>query len=216
MIYNLLQDTLPKEYGITGRSNISLSAYSVTGLFQKGDPKACTACKAKFANRSECDEVVMKIDAGKHNLIVVDYESYVNQFNGRKIAEGGRCDFIICDNSYVNKIMFCDLGCYSDTYLENKIAKVRQQTKDSIARLLNKTSGLNFLNGFCEKQLVFFRRDSAIKQDAVVPQRGNVLQNMQAFIASPSTKSNYIEANVIANGMPVKFIIINYPNTYNW
>ena len=153
----------------------------------------------------------MRIDAGENSLIIVDYETYVNQFNGRQIAKGGRCDA-----TYNQKIIFCDMGCYSEEYLMKKRAKVHKQTRDSIIRLLNRPSGLAFINLFREKQLIFFRRDSSMNEHPIFPERGDVCKNLQAFVANPATSSARLEADEIVNDIPVKFVIVNYPNIYNW
>lgn len=216
MIYNLLQNTLPSEYGISGRNNIHIPIYTVTGLIEQGDNIACESCKAKFYNRATCNEIVMRIDAGENSLIIVDYETYVNQFNGRQIAKGGRCDLLLCDATYNQKIIFCDMGCYSEEYLMKKKAKVHKQTRDSIIRLLNRPSGLAFINLFREKQLIFFRRDSSMNEHPIFPERGDVCKNLQAFVANPATSSARLEADEIVNDIPVKFVIVNYPNIYNW
>ena len=216
MIDNLLKNTLLDDYGISGRSKIVLTTHKATGIFQKCDPAACGSCKAKMADRANCDEMVMTINAGNNNLIIVEHEEYVKQFDGRQIATGGRCDILICDDTYSNKIMFCELGCYLEKYFEQKKAKARKQTTDSFVRLLNKPSGLAFINQFNQKELAFFRRDSALIQNSTSPQRGDVLQNMQAFITNAATESAYIASNETVNGIPIKFIIVNYPTIYEW
>lgn len=215
MINKLLKEELPKDYDIT-RGDISLTTYNAKGIFQKADVAACQSCKTKRADYSNCNETIMKIDTNNQNLIIVENEQYLKQFDGKLIAKGGRCDLLIFDDTYKNKIMFCDMSCNSQKYFESKKAKVRQQTTDSMVRFLNKPSGLAFVNQFSEKQLVFFRRDSALIQNATSPQRGDVIQNMQAFITGPADTSEYIESNESINETPVKFIIVNYPNTYNW
>lgn len=216
MIDNLLKNTLLEDYGITRRSNITLTTHTVTGIFQKCDPAACSSCKAKIADRANCDEMVMTINAGNNNLIIVEHEEYVKQFEGRKIATGGRCDLLICDDTYSNKIMFCELGCYVEKYFDQKKAKAHKQTSDSITRLLKSSSGSTFVNQFKEKELVFFRRDPAIKDSFIMPQRGETAHNMQAFNTTPAASSAYIVSDEKINEIPVKFIIVNYPNTYNW
>ena len=185
-------------------------------LIEQGDNIACESCKAKFYDRATCNEIVMRIDAGENSLIIVDYETYVNQFNGRQIAKGGRCDLLLCDATYNQKIIFCDMGCYSEEYLMKKRAKVHKQTRDSIIRLLNRPSGLAFINLFREKQLIFFRRDSSMNEHPIFPERGDVCKNLQAFVANPATSSARLEADEIVNDIPVKFVIVNYPNIYNW
>ena len=110
------------------------------------------------------------------------------------------------------------MGCYSEEYLMKKKAKVHKQTTDSIVRLLNRPSGRDFVNRFHEKQLIFFRRDRyfSMNEHSISPERGDVSKNIQAFVTNPATSSVRLEANEIVNDIPVKFIIVNYPNVYNW
>ena len=108
------------------------------------------------------------------------------------------------------------MGCYSEEYFMKKKAEVHKQTTDSIVRLLNRPSGLNFVNLFREKQLIFFRRDSSLNEHSISPERGDVSKNTQAFVTNPATSSARLEVNEIVNNIPVKFIIVNYPNVYSW
>lgn len=215
MIDDLLCKALPKEYGIT-RVNISLTKRIVTGIFEEGDAVTCCKCKAKFPDRAACKEKVLKIDAGTDQLSIVDYESYVNQFNGRQIAKGKRCDLLLCDEATIHKIVFCDLGCYAEVHLAKKRVEAHQQTVESMTRLLKTQSGFDFVNKFAKKHLVFFRRDPEIVIHPVPLSRGNVDQNMQVFITNPVSTSTYVESDERVNDIPVKFVIVNYPNVYNW
>jgi hypothetical protein len=215
MIDDLFRKTLPREYGIT-RVSINLTKRIASGVFEEGDAVTCFRCKAKYPDRTSCQEKVMKIDAGTYQLSIVYYEAYVNQFNGRQIADGKRCDLLLCDESTFHKIVFCDMGCYADAYVAKKRVEVYQQTVDSMKRLLKTHSGYDFVNKFAEKQLVFFRRDPAIVIHPIHPSRGNVDQNMQIFITNPISSSAHVESDEIVNDIPVKFVIVNYPNVYNW
>lgn len=215
MIDNFLRNVLPQEYGITGRSSINLSTITATGVFEKGDAVACVECR--HVGRATCNENVMKVNAAQFEITIVEHENYLNQFNGRKIAEGGRCDLLLCDEAAHHKIVFCEMGCYSSNYFKNKRVKAHQQVTDSLKRLLKKPLGLNFVNLFCEKELVFFRRDPGVDTETVhQPVRTDARLNMQVFNTNPATMSTHVESYEEVNDMHVKFVIVNYPSVYNW
>lgn len=215
MIETLLKEDLPHAYGLT-RPNVTLSYSDITGTFELGDPVACRRCKQKFPKRNGCNEKTMKVDAAGNTITVVEYENYINQFNGRNYANGGRCDLMMFDANN-HKVIFCDLGCYSEEHVEKKQIKSHQQVCDSLARFLRKPCGKTFIDQFNEKVLIFGRRDPAVDPNAVyVPMRGNVKENMQAFLKNPISMPKYIVSSEIVEGVNISFVIVNYPETYIW
>lgn len=215
MIETLLKNDLPQAYGLT-RSNVTLNYHSETGTFELGDQVACQNCKQKFPDRNGCNEKTMKIDTADNTITVVEYEDYINQFNGRNYAKGGRCDLMMFDDDD-HKVSFCDLGCYSEEYVEKKQNKSHQQVRDSLARFLRQPCGRTFINQFDEKVLIFGRRDPAVDPQAVyTPVRGNVKGNMQAFLKNPISMPKYAISAEVVEGVNVDFVIVNYPETYVW
>ena len=215
MIETLLKDDLPHAYGLT-RPNVTLSYSDKTGTFEIGDQDACQNCKQKFPERNWCNEKTMKVDAAGSTITLVEYEEYMNQFNGRIYANGGRCDLLMFDADN-HKVIFCDLGCYSEEYVEKKRIKSHQQVCDSLARFLRKPCGKTFIDQFKEKVLIFGRRDPAVDSNAVyAPVRGNVKGNMQAFLKNPISMPKYAVSTEVVEGVNISFIIVNYPETYVW
>lgn len=215
MIETLLKKDLPQAYGLT-RPNVTLNCHSETGMFELGDQVVCQNCKQKFPERNGCNEKTMKINAAENTITVVEYEDYINQFNGRNYANGGRCDLMMFDADD-HKISFCDLGCYSEEHVEKKRNKSHQQVSDSLARFLRQPCGQTFINQFGEKVLIFGRRDPAVNPHvAPVPVRGNVRRNMQAFLTNPFSKPKYAVSAEVVEGVNVNFVIVNYPETYVW
>ena len=53
-----------------------------------------------------------------------------------------------------------------------------------------------------------------MNEHPIFPERGDVCKNLQAFVANPATSSARLEADEIVNDIPVKFVIVNYPNIY--
>ncbi len=215
MIETLLKDDLPHAYGLT-RPNVTLSYSDKTGTFEIGDQDACQNCKQKFPERSGCNEKTIKVNATGNTITVVEYEDYINQFNGRIYANGGRCDLLMFDADN-HKVIFCDLGCYSEEHVEKKRIKSHQQVCDSLARFLRKPCGKTFIDQFKEKVLIFGRRDPAVDSNAVyAPVRGNVKGNMQAFLKNPISMPKYAVSTEVVEGVNISFIIVNYPETYVW
>ena len=216
MIETLLKNDLPQAYGLT-RSNVTLNYHSETGTFELEDQVACHNCKQKFPDRNGCNERTMKIDASDNTITIVEYEDYINQFNGKNYANGGRCDLMMFDADN-HKVSFCDLGCYSEEHVEKKQKKSHQQVCDSLVRFLRQPCGRTFINQFDEKVLIFGRRDPAVNPHAVVstPARGNVKLNMQAFLINPFSKPKYAVSTEVVEGVNVNFVIVNYPETYVW
>ena len=216
MINTLLKVDLPQAYGLV-RPNVLLSCRNETGTFELSDMLACQNCRTKNPNRNGCNGNTMEVEASGNNITVVEYEYYMNQFNGRKYANGGRCDLMMFDTECQNKIVFCEMGCYSEEHVEKKQKKSFQQLSDSLTRFMQKQCGVAFINKFVEKVLIFGRRDPYVNTNAVSsPSHSNVKGNMQAFITTPISKVKYSISQEVVGGVNVSFVIINYPNPYIW
>ena len=150
-------------------------------------------------------------------ITVVEHEDYINQFAGTQFGKGKRCDYMMFDEVTHGKIMFCDLGCYSEKYVEKKQRESHQQVCDSLSRFILKQCGKDFIDQFAEKILIFGRRDPAINTDVPpVPSKGDVKNNMLAFLTTPLSKSKIVESKETVEGTDVSFLIVNYPETYKW
>jgi hypothetical protein len=156
------------------------------------------------------------IEKISHAITLVEYEEYMNQFNGKNYANGGRCDLLMFDADN-HKVIFCDLGCYSEKHVEKKRMKSYQQVCDSLARFLHKPCGKTFIDQFGEKVLIFGRRDPAVDPREVhTPERGNVKGNMQAFLKNPISMPKYAISAEVVEDVNVNFVIVNYPEAYVW
>lgn len=114
---------LPKENGIgREKDKIGLDIDSTCEIFELGDRSACIKCKKDNSSFADCNEKVLKVNPCNHRLVIVNHEDYISQFNGKKFAEGGRCDLLLFDTEK-HKIAFCELGCYSEIYVETKKSK---------------------------------------------------------------------------------------------
>lgn len=218
MIETLLKDVLPRAYGL-GRKNVQLSIWQATNIFELGDQVACKQChrSGNFQVRNNCNEHVMKIVAHNITITIVEHEDYIKQFNGTQFGKGGTCDYMMFDAENHKKIVFCDLGCYSEEYVVKKHMKSRRQVYNSLMRFMNQDCGRDFINQFGEIALIFGRRDPAVNPN-IIPtiSRGNVIGNMQAFLTNPFNKRKYAVSTEFIDGKEVCFIIINYPEPYIW
>jgi len=220
MIETLLKLDLPKAYDIN-RSFINLSYRKEFGVFEIGDLKPCVECKScgKYPERSNCNEKQLKINANNHPITVVEYEQYMNQFNGKRYAAGGRCDLMMFDEDAYSKIAFCDLGCYSENHVEKKQRIVYKQVTDSLNRFLSKVCGKSFLNRFAEIVLIFGRRDPVPivrTKETQLLRSEDVKGNMLAFMKTPISSKNYATSQEIAGDVKFSFIVVNYPAPYGW
>lgn len=218
MIDTLLKKDLPRAYGLR-RKNVRLTHWQTPSTFELGDKVACTRCKASGISpeRYNCNERVMKIDVSDCTITVVEHEDYISQFNGTNFAEGGTCDYIMFDAETLRKVVFCELGCYSEKYVEKKQEKSHNQVRKSLMRFMKQECGRSFINQFEEKILIFGRRDPAVNPDnAPAPVRGDVRGNMQAFLTNPFSQPKFAVSSEVIEGVSVSFIIVNYPEPYIW
>ena len=216
MIDTLLKKDLPQAYGLT-RPTVQLNYSKLSGFFDLSDSKTCTDCKTTRTNHSNCDEKVLKVDASNNSITVVEHEAYLNQFAGTQFGKGKKCDYLMCDADTKLKIVFSELGCYSDNYVEAKQKTAHLQLCDSIRRFINQSCGENFVNQFTEKILLFGRRDPAIvTTTSTVAKRGDIKGNMQVFLTNAFSKSKNVESQESIDGITVKFLIVNFPETYIW
>jgi hypothetical protein len=207
-IETLLKDKLPHAYGVA-ILGITLTYKEETGVFELGDKKPCLECK-----KIGCNEKMMKVDSADNIITVVEYEDYLNQFKKQDYGKGRRCDYMMFDAND-HKVVFCDLGCYSEKYVEKKRNKTYLQTSDSLKRFLHKPCGKDFIDKFNEKVLIFGRRnlDGCTKS---VPKRGDAQGNMLSFMMTPMNTSKHDVSKDVVEGVEVSFIIVNYPNSYVW
>lgn len=216
MIKKLLTRDLPREYGLT-RIDIRLLDKVENADFELSDNVACLSCKAKSADKRECNEKILRVCSSGRTITIVEHEDYLNQFNGLQIAKNGRCDLLMFDAAEYHKVVFCDLACYSEKYVEKKRAKAHQQVCDSLARFYVKPSGKQFIDRFDDKVLVFGRRDRTVAPDVPsAPKRGDVRGNLVSFLKSPISTRSFAESKEVVGGVEASFVIVNYPNAYTW
>jgi len=210
---DLLLNTYPAHFGATGRYTISSD--SKEGSFALNDEKACRECRGR--NKQQCSEE----DADTHMLVhadhpvmVVDIETFLNQFDGKRAAIKDRCDRMIYDGS---KIVFVDFYCGLQKYLlpysntggdqPGKLAKARHQITNTVEKICEVPFINERIANYATKEGIFACR---IKK----PEPNPALLGepaMQTFLNSAPRVKGYTD---IAHGF--KFHMLEYPETYEW
>lgn len=227
MIESLLRNAFPVQYGLpTGSVHVVVQRYNAP--FTISDGKTCRVCRANPArtNRAGCNEEILKVNNNGTEIAVVEFEEYITQFAGTAANVKDRCDIIMTDGGMGhNKIVFCELCCNEEKYVEpndgniypmGKRAKARQQMEKSIAVLLEEsTTAVNLLT-YPEKVCLFAWRDYDVPDTHIAATRGNARSNVLAFGSSVSNLAEQTTTHHQRMGHDFVFMQIKYPSVYNW
>lgn len=223
MIENILGQIFPTEYGVDPAS-IHVPIVRRNAPFSVSDPKACVPCQAnpQRAYRAGCNHEILRVNNNGEEIAVVSYEQYIAQY-GQNIGE--RCDLLMTDSGMERrKIIFCDLCCYSEAFVEpntgrypqGKRAKARQQMERSIDALINQdVTAVNLLT-YHEKVCLFAWRDYDVPDVPVMATRGNARSNVQAFGSTVSNMATTTTTHHQKVGHDFTFMQVKYPTEYNW
>lgn len=226
MIVQLLQERFPNNYGID-TTHVSVPASVHIGTFALTDNKACEDCHQQLGriDRRNCDEEILKIGSNGQEVTVVNFEKYISQFDGTPANIRERCDYLLVDDTENHrKIAFCDLTCSdgkwvepnTGKYSEGKRAKAKKQMMASIKTLLNVPLLDHAILTFAEKICLFGWREYEFPEVPTLPQRRNVIHNMQAFMTTPSAMARQLRQKMDIAEHGFLFIQQKYPNVYNW
>lgn len=233
MIEFFLKNTFPSYYGIDPDSvNVPIERFQHP--FTKVDTKACSdAANIRYNEEgvfnkykdvcSVCDNVVLSVDNNGHEITIVEFENYINSLPDNQITER-RCDLIMTDGEPHNKIVFCDLCCYDEKYIgpnsgshpEGKMAFARRQMEKSIEMFLDIDVLNQYILTYPDKVCLFAYRAYNAIQRPVIAQRGNVEDNMQAMMVTPSSVSGRIVTENKVMDHNFTFVQNKYPTVYNW
>ena len=192
------------------------------------DAKSCYSChqSPKRANRLGCNEEMLKVDNGGVEIAVVRFEHYMLQFKNVFPAHQEQCDIIMADSGVGHdKIVFCELCCYEEKYVEpnagsyipqGKRAKARQQMQKSIAVLISDSFTAAHFLSYPKKVCLFAWRDFSIPETPVAPSRGDARANMQVFgsVVSNMTAQTTSHCQIMEHGFT--FLQVKYPSVYKW
>ena len=158
MIEEILGRMFPIEHGLSP-DDILLPVTRYSTPFTQSDPKACNPCQANpnRADRVGCSREILRVNNNGNEIAVVDYEQYITQFDRTPVNAGERCDLLMTDSGDARqKIVFCDLCCYEEKYVEpndgnrfpeGKRAKARRQMERTLDLLVCEptTTAVNIL-----------------------------------------------------------------------
>lgn len=226
MIESVLALIFPIEYGINPAS-IQVPIVRHNAPFSVSDTKACEPCQAnpQRAYRAGCNHEILKVNNNGEEIAIVSYERYIAQYDQRGKDMGERCDLLMTNSGMEQKkIVFCDLCCYSEKYVEpntgrypqGKRAKARQQMERSIDVLINKHNTSAFLLTYHEKICLFAWRDYNVPDVPVMATRGNARSNVQAFGSTISNMATTTTTHHQKVGHDFTFMQVKYPTAYNW
>lgn len=226
MIESLLRDIFPVQYGLTiGTVEVPIRRYHSS--FACSDEKTCIFCRANSDReyRMNCNEEILKVNNNGTEIAVVEFEKYIAQFEKTSANVKDRCDLLMSDGGMDhNKIVFCDLCCYEEKFVEpndgkypmGKRAKAYQQMERSIEVLLEESiTAVNLLT-YPEKVCLFAWRDYDVPDTYVSAQHKNARANVQVFGTSISNLAVQTTTHQQRMGHDFTFMQVKYPSVYNW
>lgn len=223
MIVDYLKYDFPCEVAAVG-FDVNVPLEMRHGVFALSDAKSCADCKRKRPSRAGCDENVLKVDSRSAEIVVVQFEEYLGQF--KSLNSEARCDLLMAESREEgNKVVFCDLCCYDEKYVEpnagkypeGKRAKARQQMRQSVELLCRADNVTKIrLLTYPEKVCLFAWRDPNIPDKPAVPKPRDARANMQVFgsVVSNMTAQATTHRQIMAHGFT--FMQIKYPSSYIW
>ncbi len=233
MIGYFLKYTLPQYYGLNPQTVVvNLSRHHTP--FTEVDLKACNAAQAKnypegVFNKFEqickpCEKIVLSVNNNNQDITVVQFEDYVNSLPAKIIDRQKRCDLLMTDGEIHHKIVFCDLCCYDDYYIEpnngnqypeGKRAEARKKMAASVEMLLGMPLLEHYILTFGEKICLFAYRSYSTQQPTMA-QRGKAEANMQAMLTTASSVSGQIVSQDNVMNHNFTFVQNKYPSVYQW
>ena len=218
MIEEVLKTVLPLEYGMDP-SSIKVPIERKDSSFAIGDEKACRECHATplRADRIGCNKEVLKVNNNGQDIAVVHLEEYMKQFAGTAIGEEQCCDYLMTDSGREHdKIVFCELCCYNEKYVERKHAKARQQMERALESLIKEPQMKVQILTYPKKEYLFAWRDYNASDAPVEPSRGDVRANMLVFENTVSNMASQATSQHMVMGHDFKMMRIKYPSIYLW
>lgn len=228
MIVEILGRMFPIEHGLSP-DDILVPVTRYSTPFTLSDPKACNPCQANpnRADRVGCSREILRVNNNGTEIAVVNYEQYITQFDRTPVNVGERCDLLMTDSGNARqKIVFCDLCCYEEKYVEpndgnrfpeGKRAKARRQMERTLDLLVCEptTTAVNILT-YHEKVCLFAWRDYDVPDSPVTPRRGDARANVQVFSSTVSNLAATTTSHHQKMGHDFTFMQVKYPTEYNW
>ena len=188
------------------------------------DHKACGRCHELRPERKNCNEEMLKVNNNGHEIAVVNWEKYIGQF-GNAVDNIKRCDLIMTESGRGHdKIVFCDLCCYEEKYVEpnggkhpeGKRAYARNQMQKAIEVLLKEPDTERFVLAYLDKVCLFAWRDYNVPDKPKCATRGDAEANMLAFSSTPSLMATETTSHHEIMNHDFTFKQIKYPTEFVW
>ena len=215
----VLKNDYPKAFLLQG-THYDVAYSTVSGHQSLNDPKACRECKNE--GRQICtgeDEEQCMLLYSLDNLVLVQIEKFLTQFDGSKAGVKSRCDMMLYGD---DKIAFVEMNCgrrnnlFPKTAMNSaksvgdmgKMAKARQQLSETIEKLCSVPSIEQKIERFREKvALLAFRDKSNIHNQSEVEKQMSVFLSMPNRVAKNRHTS-------LPHGFD--FSMVSYPEEYQW
>ncbi len=215
----VLQHLLPLEMGGMP-PHFQCSPTVQQGLFALTDAKTCHKCKSDYPERAHCNEQTILITT-KNPVEVLDFESYISQWDNTPAAVVRRCDYLVWnDVDSRRKVAFCDITCSvpehvdpnpKDKHPEGKRQYSYLQMHDSLDVLMGIEVLKQYLLTATEKVFLFGWRD---------PDMSNLVEDIAEEAMVSLILDNAIQdaatfqQPAIYHGFD--FVQVKYPNPYRW
>lgn len=112
----VLEKFFGSHYGST--KTVKVISEQKRGVFERADDKACADCQTHSSSFFEdCDQKVLRCDAGEQEVEVIELERFVENYNSlKKLRPKCVCDLLMVGD---DEVVFCDLACYNPKYLKS-------------------------------------------------------------------------------------------------
>ena len=180
------------------------------------DRRSCDDCNNPVCEGQFC---VLKLQ-NQEVVEMIDIENFFLQLDGLKATLKDKCDLMFCDN--VHKIVFCEMSCALSKYVEpyenngkkqcGKRAKAYSQIQSVISKFMEVPALKAYIENLAERVGLFALREKDMFATSQIEKNmEQIKENMKVFTMSPA--QNNMAVN-IGNGF--NFVVVKYPNVYNW
>ena len=210
---DLLQKEYPAFFKVMGKYVIS--SFEKEGDFALNDEKACSECRAKGVQQcSDSDSDENMLVHSDHALTIVDIESFLIQFDGKRAGVRERCDKMLYD---ARKIVFVDFYCGLQKYVPpytntrgdqpGKLAKARHQINSTVEKICELPAINERMAEYTTKEGIFACRIKSRVTDTSLLGA----PSMETFLMSTPQMEGY---TAIAQGF--RFRMLEFPTKYEW
>lgn len=210
---------MPKQSDISLKLPDDIPGTVYTEPFQLADEKACQACP----NSLQCQpKTVLCVDNRAACIKVMPFEEFIDSLY-KQANSPSKCDVLMTDMQTQNCIVFCEMTCSQEKYVEpyrnkpGKRAKALQQMIKAVQFLDHYSQEAhNYLENAAHKICLFAWRDPAVPEQPALPNRRSPQQNMLAFNTTPSNMAKSLSATITIDDFKFLYIQNKYPHPFSW